>query len=276
MKEEIINTIEKDEKIVHFKLRITYGKTKPNINDLKITHSKLYNQVYASGYMAGLELGEQGQYHTQGILTLDIKKTQQALKIKKLIYKSGDRLESNRDLRKIVKTILNIKGKGNKFISMSPLAHPYETEFPKYKKYCAKENIRISGDPEEFKNLNAEWNKYTIEKNNNRKCKYREDKNIKELIKKNYIKAFRKKQKEDLSQNTLDKYFDVSGNLKIEEFPFDRHVALESILDTFTGQPKYTLRKTNAETYYQICLRLHKGAYKAFMKQRVEGWLGII
>lgn len=254
---------------VIYKLRITYGKIKPDINNLKITHAILNSKVYVADYIAGLEKGKKGQYHTQGLLTLKKKETKENLKLGKLVYKSGGRLEANRDLRKEIKRILKVKGSGNAFIALTPLKEEDTYDGP----YCCKENIRIVGDPELFKEYNKLWNNKTLEKNNNRRCKYREEKDIKERIKNKYIENYRKKQKEDLSQNHLSKYFDVSGQLIIGELPFDEKVALSSILDIFTVSPKYTLRKTNAETYYQICLRLHKNAYRNHMHERLKNWI---
>lgn len=119
-----VNT--EEEKTIHYKLRITYGLNKPNINDLKITHSVLYEKPYVNEYLTCLEKGKEGQWHSQGLLTINEPECQIRLGLKRLIYKNASRLETNRKLRDIVKAILNIKGKGNKFISMTPLQQEYD------------------------------------------------------------------------------------------------------------------------------------------------------
>lgn len=243
-----VNTIE--ENLIHFKLRITYGLNKPNINDLKLTHSILYEKPYITEYLTCLEKGKEGQWHSQGLLTINETECQTRLGLKKLVYKNASRLESNRKLRDIVKTILNIKGKGNKFISMTPLQQEYDV----YASYCCKDGIHIVGTS--YEKYHKKWIEKKSSLNKDRRKKYKESKDKRILVLDKYreLSNFQK----DLSGSFIP-YNDISYN---------HNNMIQAIIQTYKNSD-WTLYQAGIKKHHQDILKLHPTEYESQMSDLI-------
>lgn len=276
---------------VHFKIRVTYGIEKPDVIAVTKQHEKLEKKKYIENYFCGLEISAKGIWHTQGIFKLNINKLKETFKEKNLkirtVYhmvssKSTEvskpqgvsRYETNRKLSTLIKDDLQIIGSGNKTYSLTPLLE----KVPEYYEYCCKENLRITGNQAQYNNYNISYGKKIRLKKDKKNLKRREQRMMKDKIKDEYIKLYKKWPAGRINTGgtirTRPFQMDMSGALVFDEHDaFKSLLAIEAILNVLATSPGITLRRTNAETYYQFLLKLHPGAYQETMREKVNNWL---
>lgn len=254
----------------HIQIRITYGLEKPIREDVKDQVRPLRDLPYIEDIIGGLEIGSAGgQWHFQGYIVVN-RVEYSKLKLGKFWYKGKkEKQDINKKFKKLLKDKLNITSKGNKVWSCTKPSRTYEECL----KYVCKENRYVIGGEERFLKY------YKLDlldkdlKKAQRRDKYNKEKNLKEMIKRLYIEKYRQKHKlTDIDiWGKLEDY--VKCENKISTLSLDKKLALESILEVFSKTQGVTLRKTNAETYYQVILRIHPHEYINEMEQSLKKWL---